>query len=41
MDLFMNLPLSAVVDEKYFVVHGGISPKFKNLSIFEVTQPIL
>ena len=35
----MNLPLSAVVDEKYFVVHGGISPKFKSISKFEATQP--
>ena len=31
MDLFDAMPLSAVVDKKYFVIHGGIGPELKKL----------
>jgi diadenosine tetraphosphatase ApaH/serine/threonine PP2A family protein phosphatase len=27
MDAFDALPLACIVNEKYFCVHGGISPK--------------
>ena len=31
MDLFDSMPLSAVVDGKYFAMHGGISPELTKL----------
>jgi len=31
MELFDNMPLSAVVDDKYFAMHGGISPDLTRL----------
>lgn len=32
LDWFKLLPLAAIVDNKYFCVHGGISPDFVSLS---------
>jgi serine/threonine-protein phosphatase 2B catalytic subunit len=26
MDLFDSMPISAIVDDKYFAMHGGIGP---------------
>jgi len=34
LELFMKLPLCAIIDSKYFAVHGGISPKLNNLCNF-------
>jgi serine/threonine-protein phosphatase 2B catalytic subunit len=31
MDLFDNMPVSAIVDGKYFAIHGGISPELSKL----------
>jgi serine/threonine-protein phosphatase 2B catalytic subunit len=31
MDLFDNMPISAIVDGKYFAIHGGISPELSKL----------
>ena len=31
MDLFDSMPLSALVDGKYFGMHGGISPELSKL----------
>ncbi len=31
MDLFDKLPLGAIVDEKYFCVHAGISPELETM----------
>jgi diadenosine tetraphosphatase ApaH/serine/threonine PP2A family protein phosphatase len=37
IDLFKHLPLCALVDGKYFAVHGGLSPFVKTLSTREWT----
>lgn len=31
MNLFDQLPISAIIDKKYFAVHGGISPSCTQL----------
>ena len=31
MDLFDALPLSALVNNKFLCIHGGISPDIKNV----------
>jgi serine/threonine-protein phosphatase 2B catalytic subunit len=31
MDLFDNMPISAIVDGKYFAIHGEISPDLSKL----------
>jgi serine/threonine-protein phosphatase 2B catalytic subunit len=31
MELFDSLPISALVDGKYFGMHGGISPELSKL----------
>ena len=33
LELFCKLPLCALIDGKYFCVHGGISPELKKISI--------
>lgn len=36
IDLFTTLPLCAVIDGKYFAVHGGLSPKALTISIYPI-----
>ncbi len=31
MDLFDSMPISAIVDNKYFGMHGGISPELNKI----------
>ena len=31
MDLFDSMPLCAIVDGKYFAMHGGISPELSKI----------
>jgi len=31
MDVFDSLPLSALVNNKFLCIHGGISPEVKNV----------
>jgi serine/threonine-protein phosphatase 2B catalytic subunit len=38
IDLFTTLPLCAVIDGKYFAVHGGLSPKATCLGISLFSQ---
>lgn len=35
MDIFDSMPLAAIVNKKYFVVHGGISPELKKMESIE------
>ena len=36
-ELFDNLPLAAVVANKYFAVHGGISPDMSSMAALDAT----
>ena len=36
LDMFKLLPLCALINHKFFAVHGGISPKMNHLCIVEV-----
>jgi serine/threonine-protein phosphatase 2B catalytic subunit len=35
MEVFDAMPLAAIVNKKYFAVHGGISPDLKKLENLE------
>ena len=32
MELFDNLPISAIINNKFIAFHGGISPKLKTIN---------
>jgi serine/threonine-protein phosphatase 2B catalytic subunit len=34
MDLFDNLPLSAIINNKFLCIHGGISTEIASVRIF-------
>ena len=38
MDLFIMFPLCAIVDGRYFAVHGGLSPGIKTIGISATIQ---
>lgn len=38
IDLFTRLPLCALIDNKYFAVHGGISPFVKTIGTYSLMQ---
>jgi serine/threonine-protein phosphatase 2B catalytic subunit len=37
MELFDSMPVCALISDKYFAVHGGISPKLGKLNTLDVS----
>lgn len=35
MDCFDSMPIAGLVGEKYFAIHGGISPELKNIALID------
>ena len=35
MELFDNMPISCLVDGKYFAMHGGISPELTKIDVVD------